>query len=111
MARIERVVAPGFPRHVTQRGNRRQPVFFSDEDYSASDDGLVSASPMLSQVGDWRAFLHAKIPDEWLRRIRQHQRTGRPLGDLDFLKKLERRLHRPLLPQKPGPKSKPERTP
>jgi putative transposase len=34
MARLARVVAPGVPHHVTQRGNRRQQVFFSDEDYS-----------------------------------------------------------------------------
>jgi len=33
MARLARVVAPGLPHHVTQRGNRRQPVFFSDDDY------------------------------------------------------------------------------
>jgi len=35
MARIARVVAPGFPHHVTQRGNRRQETFFSDKDYRA----------------------------------------------------------------------------
>ena len=33
MARIARVVLPGYPHHVTQRGNRRQPVFFRDDDY------------------------------------------------------------------------------
>jgi putative transposase len=33
MARLPRVVAPGLPHHVTQRGNRRQQTFFSDEDY------------------------------------------------------------------------------
>ena len=33
MARLARVVAPGFPRHITQRGNRRQQTFFCDEDY------------------------------------------------------------------------------
>jgi putative transposase len=33
MARLARVVAPGLPHHVTQRGNRRQPVFFGEEDY------------------------------------------------------------------------------
>ena len=33
MARIARVVAPGIPHHVTQRGNRRQQTFFLDEDY------------------------------------------------------------------------------
>ena len=33
MARLARVVAPGFPHHITQRGNRRQQTFFCDEDY------------------------------------------------------------------------------
>jgi len=35
MARLARVVIPGIPHHVTQRGNRRQPTFFRDEDYTA----------------------------------------------------------------------------
>jgi putative transposase len=33
MARLARIVIPEIPHHVTQRGNRRQQVFFSDEDY------------------------------------------------------------------------------
>lgn len=33
MARLARVVVPGLPHHVTQRGNRRQPVFFGADDY------------------------------------------------------------------------------
>jgi len=33
VARIARVVVPGLPHHVTQRGNRREPVFFGPEDY------------------------------------------------------------------------------
>jgi putative transposase len=32
MARIARVVAPGVPHHVTQRGNNQQRVFFDDRD-------------------------------------------------------------------------------
>ena len=32
MARIARVVVPGLPHHITQRGVRRMPVFFSDDD-------------------------------------------------------------------------------
>ncbi len=32
MARLPRIVIPGVPHHVTQRGNRRLPVFFSDDD-------------------------------------------------------------------------------
>jgi putative transposase len=33
MARIARVVVPGLPHHITQRGNRRQDVFFQESDY------------------------------------------------------------------------------
>lgn len=43
MPRIARVVAPGFPHHVTQRGNRRQRTFFCDQDYQA----------YLALMGDW----------------------------------------------------------
>ena len=33
MPRLARVVVPGLPHHITQRGNRRQQTFFCDEDY------------------------------------------------------------------------------
>src|SRR4030042_452313 len=32
MPRIARVVIPGCPHHIVQRGNRRQRVFFNDDD-------------------------------------------------------------------------------
>jgi len=35
MARTARLVVPGVPHHITQRGNRRQPVFFGEGDYRA----------------------------------------------------------------------------
>ena len=35
IARIARVMVEGMPHHITQRGNRRQKTFFSDEDYAA----------------------------------------------------------------------------
>jgi putative transposase len=35
MARLARVVVPGLPHHVTQRGNRRQTTFFRHGDYEA----------------------------------------------------------------------------
>lgn len=38
MARIARVVAPGLPHHITQRGNRRQKTFFCENDYKAYID-------------------------------------------------------------------------
>ena len=33
MARIARVIVPEFPHHIIQRGNRRQRVFFNENDY------------------------------------------------------------------------------
>ena len=35
MARIARVIAENMPHHITQRGNRRQQTFFSEDDYTA----------------------------------------------------------------------------
>ncbi len=32
MPRVARIVLPGLPHHVTQRGNNRQDVFFVDDD-------------------------------------------------------------------------------
>ncbi len=32
MPRIARIIAPGYPHHITQRGNNRALVFFDDED-------------------------------------------------------------------------------
>jgi putative transposase len=33
MARLARVVLAEYPHHITQRGNRRQDVFFEQADY------------------------------------------------------------------------------
>jgi putative transposase len=43
MARLARVVVPGVAHHVTQRGNRRQPTFFQEDDYRA----------YLALLGEW----------------------------------------------------------
>lgn len=32
MPRIARIIAPGYPHHITQRGNNRSEVFFDDDD-------------------------------------------------------------------------------
>src|SRR5277367_5153027 len=44
MARLARVVIPGLPPHVTQRGNGGQKVFFSAADYAAYPDRLSAAA-------------------------------------------------------------------
>jgi putative transposase len=216
MARMARVVAAGIPHHVTQRGNRRQQVFFSDGDYQSyltllaescrqanvavwayclmpnhvhlilvprdedglraaladahrrysreinfregwrgylwqgrfasfptddnyvlacaryvelnpvraklvvrardwrwssarahlkgQDDRLVRVSPLLERVGDWKEFLDEGLDTPAREAIRAAERTGRPLGDKSFIRKLEKKLDRVLTRRKPGPK-------
>lgn len=52
MARIARVIVPGLPHHVTQRGNRRQQTFFHDDDYETYLD-LMSEWCGKYQVQIW----------------------------------------------------------
>jgi putative transposase len=44
MARLPRLVLPGIPHHVTQRGNRREQTFFEDGDYALYLDLLRDAA-------------------------------------------------------------------
>lgn len=221
MARLARLVVPGFPHHITQRGNRRQQTFFNPEDYSAyrslmaewcgvygvkilayclmpnhvhlvavpgspdglrraigkahlrytrrvnfregwrghlwqgrfasfvmdepylraavryvernpvraklvsqpwdwpwssaaahlagRDDELVTVEPMRILVSDWRRYLAGPDEEAVAKAFRQHESTGRPVGDEGFLARLEAIVGRLLRPQKPGrkPKMKP----
>ena len=50
MARLPRMVLPGIPHHVTQRGNRRERTFFEDGDYALYLDLLADAA--LRQCAD-----------------------------------------------------------
>jgi putative transposase len=52
MARIARVVVPALPRHVTQRGNRREPVFFGAEDYQLYR-GLIATAARRADAAIW----------------------------------------------------------
>ena len=217
MARIARVIAPGLPHHVTQRGNRRQQTFFCDDDYEAyldlmsewcrkcnvevwayclmpnhvhliavpeteeglaraigeahrrytrrinfreswrghlwqerfasfpmderyllaaaryvemnpvaagmaalpgeyrwssaaallagKDDQLVKVKPLLDIVTDWQGFM-ALTDEEDLALLKKHERSGRPLGEVTFVERLEGELERLLRPAKRGPKPK-----
>ncbi|MFT5483309.1 MAG: putative transposase [Halieaceae bacterium] len=52
MARMARVVVPQYPHHVTQRGNRGQKTFFSNEDYQAYF-GMLAGAKAKSGVEIW----------------------------------------------------------
>ena len=216
MARIARVVGPGIPHHVTQRGNRRQETFLCAEDYQACiylmrewcgywkvevwayclmpnhahviavpateegfrraiggahrrstwrvnfgeggrghlwqgqfasfplderslqaaaryieqnpvraglagtpweypwssaaahvtrrDDALITVAPLLALVGNWTDFLATGAPEDEVKELRRHERSGRPLGREPFVAAIEGRLGRTLRRGKPGPK-------
>ncbi len=72
------------------------------------DDVLVTVAPLLELVENWVVFLSEATSDTAAEALRRHERTGRPLGDDGFLKKLERNLSRSLRRRKPGPKRKPK---
>lgn len=218
MARIARVVIPNYPHHVTQRGNRRQLVFFSSQDYEAyldllkaaltkahvevwayclmpnhvhlvvtpkqedglrilfsdvhrrytcrinlregwrghlwqerfhsfvmdecyllaavryvelnpvranlceaaedwrwssvhahlsgEDDGLVTVKPMLERINNWQEYLGRYEEGKELKKVREHTRTGRPLGRDSFLEAVEGVMGYSLQRKKPGPKKR-----
>jgi putative transposase len=56
MARIARLVVPDLPHHITQRGNGRGRVFFSDEDYGYYRD-LLAAACAAADVECWAYVL------------------------------------------------------
>jgi len=218
MARLARVVVPKIPHYITQRGNRRQPVFFRDEDYqeylvliaqwcreegveiwcyclmpnhvhlivvpeeksvlsraigeahrrytrhinfrekwrgylwqgrfasfpmdepyllpaaryvernpveagmvgaawdyrwssvhahlSGRSDGVVAVDPLLRRVEDWKGFIAAARAGGGDECFLRHERTGRPLGDEQFVVRLSQLIGRDLMPKKPGRKRK-----
>jgi putative transposase len=70
---------------------------------SRSDD-LVDLN-LWSQVWNppaWRHYLGSEGSSADLETIRRNTHTGRPLGELGFVRNLEQQLHRPLSPRKGG---------
>lgn len=53
MSRIARLTVPGLPHHVTQRGNRREPIFFRPEDQR------VYLSMLMEQMTVWNVEVWA----------------------------------------------------
>ncbi len=52
MSRLARFVVPGLPHHVTQRGNRREAIFFEDGDQEIYLD-LLAGQTLKAAVAVW----------------------------------------------------------
>jgi putative transposase len=68
-------------------------------------DPLIQQSPLCAMVDDWQTFLTGDVDAESRAAIGRAERSGRPLGDADFVFKLEEMFGRELRRKKPGPKA------
>jgi putative transposase len=71
----------------------------------AEDDVLVRVKPMLDRVNDWGAYLSSTGNRKEEDSIKMNSRTGRPLGNAEFIRNLELLTGKELAPKKPGRKS------
>ena len=66
MPRVARIIVPGCPHHVTQRGDNRQDVFFVDDDRRVyvENRGKSGQSPISGAIVVGRAsnLLLAQLP-------------------------------------------------
>jgi len=69
-------------------------------------DILLSDNFMIKEIKDWKDFLTQGDDKNDAQLFNKHTRTGRPLGQKEFIEKLEKITGRILTPGKPGRKGK-----
>jgi putative transposase len=120
MARLARVVVPGVPHHLVSavRYVTLNPVRARLVEHAAdwawssacahlagADDRVVRVAPVLERIGDFAAFLDEAVDEEAAYApLRRAETVGRPLGEPDWLKALERQTGRRLAPGRRGRK-------
>ncbi len=52
MARLSRIVIPDVPHHITQRGNRRLPIFLGNRIFALMGYGLVEGRMSGGLIGE-----------------------------------------------------------
>jgi REP-associated tyrosine transposase len=70
------------------------------------EDPVLSPHKDYLGIKDWSEFLGEDVSEADISALRDHSRTGRPLGDDAFIKKLEDLTGKKLARGKPGPKPK-----
>ena len=96
-----------------ERNPVRAKIVQKAEDYpwsSARPHNLKEKNPLLSDfhlihdIMNWSDYLKIKDEEVNLKYFRRHGATGRPLGEMGFIRKLEESTGIKLTRQKPGPK-------
>jgi putative transposase len=72
------------------------------------EDKLLSENFLASENPDWAEYLRGETDESHKELFRSHARTWRPLGDDEFIDKLEKLTGRSLRKKKPGPKERRE---
>ena len=70
------------------------------------DDRLVKVAPLLQMIGNWQEYLTRQPLEQEVKAILAHERSGKPLGDQEFISRVGHILGRDLTTKKPGPKPK-----
>ena len=74
---------------------------------SGQDDGVVKVAPVLERVADFATFIASERDDAVAYApLRRAETIGRPIGNTQWLRALERRTGQSLLPAKRGPKTR-----
>ncbi|WDN89582.1 hypothetical protein BuS5_02550 [Desulfosarcina sp. BuS5] len=74
---------------------------------NGGEDKLAKTQSLIQLVNkDWAQFLSESITAKMRSRLQKHERTGRPAGNIQFIKKLEKSLGVTLKLKKPGRKPK-----
>lgn len=66
------------------------------------EDKLITRCFLQDTIKDWKEYLQGEV--RHCDQIREHIRSGRPLGSEEFLTTVEETLNRKIRKQKPGPK-------
>ena len=67
-----------------------------------SDSVLSMDCPLLEAIVDWKEWLREGVSSELVVAIRENTKTGRPLGNEDFVMRIEKSLSRILRPKERG---------
>lgn len=67
------------------------------------DDLLSEGLPLVDIIEDWRQWLSTGLESDQLDDLRSHTRTGRPLGNDEFVGEIEGAVGRMVRPRKRGP--------
>jgi len=69
--------------------------------YKIQNDFLIDYY-LLHDIEDWAEYLTEEVAEEDRRLFQEHSRTGRPLGSIDFIRRLEQITGRVLIKKKQG---------